>query len=250
MISPGTIRIQFDADLQPLLRVPHDRGRVSYPIDRKASVKDVIEACGIPHTEIGYIAVAGKGVDFSRHVNAGDPIHAEAVRMPLDVTRPDLLRPHPLPAVRFVVDVNVGKLASLLRMLGVDTAHWNGIEDAEIARLAEAEQRVVLSRDTALLKRKQIVFGRLIRAVHPDDQLREVMQCFGLRGPFRLFSRCLRCNRPLEPVEKSAVLHRLEPKTKKYFHRFTICPDCRRVYWRGSHYDEMLARLKAAGVPV
>lgn len=240
---------RFDTELSTLLRVPHHTGEVRLPPHRRAAVKDMIEACGVPHTEVGGIQDGETPVDFHHIPVNGAIVSVVAPAAPLDVTRPTLLRPNPFQRVRFVVDVNVGKLASLLRMLGLDTYYRNGIDDAEIAAVAEHESRVVLTKDIALLKRKRIVFGRLVRERLPDRQLAEVVRFFGLAGPFRLFSRCLRCNTPLAPVAKADVIHRLEPKTKKYFHRFTRCPDCERIYWQGSHHDEMLVRLEGLGIP-
>ncbi|MFH1981994.1 MAG: Mut7-C RNAse domain-containing protein [Pseudomonadota bacterium] len=242
--------IRFDAELSSLLRVPHRGGAVLQPPGRRAAVKDMIEACGVPHTEVGGVVDGDVPVGFSHIPAHGATVSVLAPVPPVDVTRPSLLRPCPFDGVRFVVDVNVGKLASLLRMLGMDTCYRNGIDDAEIAEVAERQSRIVLTKDIALLKRRRIVFGRLVRERLPDAQLGEVVRFFGLTGPFTLFSRCLLCNAPLEAVAKASIIHRLEPKTKKYYHRFTRCPDCDRIYWQGSHHDEMAARLSALGIPV
>jgi uncharacterized protein len=251
--SPGGsdfITLHFDAGLRDLIRRrPPDRSFL-YALERKASIKDIVEACGVPHTEVGEIRCRDRFVDFDHSAEPGNTYAIAGIVPPLDVLRPSLLRPAPFSRLRFVVDVNVAKLASLLRLLGFDTAYRNGIQDAEIARLAEVEERIVLTRDTALLKRSRITFGRLVRAVHPDDQFREVLDLFGLNGPFALFSRCMVCNHPLAFIDKHRILNRLEPKTKKYFDVFKHCPACDKIYWRGSHYDEMMVRLEKIGVAV
>ena len=244
------IGFSFVDELTSLLRVPHRNGGINIPPGRRAAVKDMVEACGVPHTEVGEIFLGNTPIGFDYIPSPGDCIRVAGLTPPVDVTRPTLLRPDAFDAVRFVVDANVGKLASLLRMLGVDTCYRNGIEDAEIAEAAERESRIVLTKDIALLKRKRIVFGRLVRERLPDRQLVEVVRFFGLTGPFTLFSRCLLCNTMLEAVDKADILHRLEPKTTKYYHRFTCCPDCDRIYWQGSHHDEMAARLRALGIPL
>ena len=243
----SAITIFLSEGLRDLLRHGFEGDSIEYRLDRRASVKDIVESLGIPHTEIGAIEVADRPVNFSFIPAPEQKLRVFEVASPFNVTRPSILRPEPLPMIRFVVDVNVGRLAALLRMTGFDTAYDNGMDDTKIADLACTENRVVLTRDRALLKRCKIVFGRLIRAVQPDDQLLETLQIFGLTGPFRLFSRCMACNGTLEPVEKSVVLHRLEPKTKKYFNTFKKCPGCDRIYWRGSHYDAMAARLERTG---
>jgi len=242
------ITILLSEGLIPLIRAGYRRGPIEYRLDRRASIKDIVESLGIPHTEIGAIRVEKRPMDFSFIPEPEQRIRIFEVDTPFDVTKPSKLRPEPFQAVRFVVDVNVGRLAALLRLAGFDTAYDNGMDDTKIADLADQEKRVVLTRDRALLKRCKVVFGRLIRAVRPDDQLIETLQFFGLAGPFRLFSRCMACNGTLEPVEKSALIHRLEPKTKKYFHTFKNCPGCDRIYWRGSHYDAMAAKLERTGL--
>ncbi|MCP3952243.1 MAG: hypothetical protein GY697_08515 [Desulfobacterales bacterium] len=238
----------FSPGLQALLRTRVRKDSIEYPLERRASVKDVVESIGIPHTEVGAIRVAGRETDFGFIPEPRQKLKVNEVDPPFDVTRSTRLRPDPIPAVRFVVDVNVGRLAALLRLTGFDAAYENGLHDNQIAELAHHENRIVLSKDRALMKRSKIVFGRLVRAVQPEAQLIETLRFFGLTGPYNLFSRCLRCNRKLQPVAKAAILHRLEPKTKRYFNTFKTCPDCDRIYWRGSHCDAMAARLERFGL--
>ena len=179
---------------------------VAYPVVRRASVKDVVEALGPPHTEVGGIVVDGLEVGFGHPLSPGERVDIRPVEVPFDVTRPSVLRPRPLDRVAFLVDVNVGRLAGLLRALGFDTAHEPGLDDAGLARLAAEEGRVVLSRDFGLLKRKAVEFGRLVRAHEPSVQLHEILRVFGLRPSYRAFSRCVLCNAPLVPVPKAETL--------------------------------------------
>ena len=234
------------------LRLPHDRFGVD--ASRRAGVKDVIEALGVPHTEVGRIAVSGadgadgRDVDFGHILGPGQEVDVWPVAPPLDVTRPSLLRPEPLDGVRFLVDATCGKLARLLRLLGLDAAYDRAWDDQEVAQIADKERRIVLSMDRALLKRSAVAFGRLVRAHDPQEQLAEVLRHFGVRGPWAAFSRCLECNAPLAPVPKAAILHRLQPLTKKYFDTFFRCPACDRIYWPGSHHDRMQEWLARAGL--
>jgi uncharacterized protein len=112
-----------------------------------------------------------------------------------------------------------------------------------VAASSAGEKRVVLTRDAALLRRKNVIHGRLIRNAQPLDQLREVLAFYGLAPPYVAFKRCLRCNIELVPVAKAEILDRLLPKTKRYFDEFHRCPDCNRIYWPGSHRDRMLEWL-------
>ena len=242
------LTIIFPEEFRRFVRPRKRDLNIRYVVDRKTSVKDIIEALGVPHTEVGRITAGGESVGFDWIPTDSNRIHIRPITPPFDVTKPSFLRPIPFSGLRFIVDVNVGKLALLLRILGLDTEYTNTLGDREIAERAESEQRIVLSKDTGLLKRNQVVFGRHIQSVRPDDQLVEVVRFFGIQGPFQPFSRCLRCNQVLEPVEKADILHRLQPKTKKYFNRFKTCPDCDRIYWNGSHLDLMKERLAKAGI--
>jgi uncharacterized protein with PIN domain len=216
---------------------------VAYPVVRRASVKDVIEALGPPHTEVGSIVVDGLEVGFGHPLSPGERVDIRPVEAPFDVTRPSVLRPLPLDRVAFLADANVGRLAGLLRALGVDTAHDPGLDDAGLARLAAEEGRVVLSRDFGLLKRKTVEFGRLVRAHDPSAQLHEILRVFGLRPPYRAFSRCVLCNAPLVPVPKADIVDRLLPLTRIHYHDFHLCPRCDKVYWPGSHHERMRERI-------
>lgn len=236
--------LHFHGQLAQLLSTSSQNGTVHYSLTRRASIKDILEALGPPHTEIGRIMLDGRPVDFNFIPHPGQILHIHPLQPPVNPCLPTFLRPHPLPEWRFIVDVNVGKLARLLRILGLDAAyHWTW-RDGHIAQRAETEMRIVLSKDHGLLKRNQIQWGRLIRAQAPEDQLLEVLSFFDLQPPFVLFSRCLACNIPLQPVAKKEIEHRLEPKTKRYFHHFHLCPGCGRIYWRGSHHQHMQAWLQ------
>ncbi|MDY7001473.1 MAG: Mut7-C RNAse domain-containing protein [Thermodesulfobacteriota bacterium] len=239
---------RFHEGIKELLRPGNREGGFFCPVSRRASVKDVIESLGVPHTEVGRITLDGLEKDFSYLPAEGDILDVYAIKPPLDVTSACLLRPRPLQKISFVVDVNVGKLARLLRLLGLDAAYDYLWRDTKIAHVAASQGRVALSRDRSLLKRKKVEFGRLIRAGHPQDQLLEVLSFFGIKGPFKTFSRCLHCNLELAPVDKAEILHRLEPLTKKYFHVFHICPGCGRIYWPGSHHEKMLDWLEGVGL--
>jgi len=242
------VELFFLGELKDFFSTDNLEKGLSYSLERKASVKDVIEALGPPHTEIGAIEASGRTVGFDYIVRPGDRITVRPPSLPIDVRQSSLLRPETLSETRFIVDVNVGRLAMLLRMLGLDAAYEWQWRDRVIAEMAKREGRIVLTKDTGLLKRNKVVWGRFLRADDPDGQLLETSRVFGLSPPFAIMSRCLRCNVLLQPVAKEAILHRLEPKTKKYFHDFSICPGCGRIYWAGSHHEKMRERLKRLGL--
>jgi len=218
-----------------LHREQRDTGTVQHTIFRHASLKDVVESLGIPHTEIGRLTVDDREVGFGHPVADGERIGVAAVTAPFEVTHPTRLRPVPLPEVRFIVDLNVARLARLLRLAGFDAAHDPDWHDAELARRSADEGRILLTRDRALLRYACIDFGHLVRANTPREQLAEVLAFFGLQCDCRLLSRCMRCNGLLESVSKERVLARLEPLTRRYYENFYLCRRCGQIYWEGSH---------------
>ncbi len=236
--------INFWGNLPALLRYPF-RGlhRVEYELSRQASVKDIVESFGIPHTEVGRLTSNGRDISFSWPGAGADSLDVYPFCPPVDVLTPTLLRPESLAGITFAVDVNVGKLASLLRLAGFDTFYQNYIADPALIEVAGREQRIVLSRDKGLLKRKELVFGYLVREIYPEKQLTEVVHLFGLKELMQPFSRCMRCNGLLQVVAKEQISDRLEPLTKKYYNFFQQCRHCRQIYWPGSHRDKLLSLL-------
>ncbi len=243
------VEILFRGELAQLLTRPSRDGLINYVLKRRASIKDVVESLGVPHTEVYSILVGSEPATLDQLIAPGGTVSVGPAALPVDVTRPTRLRPDPLPGLRFVVDENVGRLAGLLRMLGFDATYDRTWPDALIADLARDEGRVVLSRDRALLKRSGIVYGRLVRAVRPWDQLAEVLGFFGVERPPALFKRCIRCNGELEVVDKKKIIDRLEPKTRKYFNEFNMCASCGQIYWRGSHFEKMVRFLEELKIP-
>lgn len=241
----ATAWLRFYAELNDFL--PEERrGRpFAYCFDRRASVKDVIESLGVPHTEVDLILVDGRPVDFGHIVRDGERISVYPVFEGLDIGPVQRLRPEPLREPRFVCDANLGRLARYLRLLGFDTSYRNDYADAEVARISARERRILLTRDRRLLRRRIINHGYCVRSDDPRQQAREVVRRFDLAGKARPFTRCTRCNGPLEDVDKSEILDRLEPKTRRYYDRFRRCRDCGRIYWQGSHHGRARALVRS-----
>jgi uncharacterized protein with PIN domain len=162
--------------------------------------------------------------------------------MQIDVG-PSLLRPALPRPVRFVADAHLGQLAKSLRMLGFDVLYRNDFHDAEVARLASEEQRVVLTRDRDLLIRKEIVHGCYLHALDADAQTIEVLERYRLRDAVRAFSRCLACNGLLHRIDKDAVAHRVPQRSFLHHDVFYECCVCKQVYWEGSHVERMRLRM-------
>ncbi len=144
---------------------------------------------------------------------------------------------------RFIVDVNVGKLAKWLRILGYDTLFINPIDDGVLVEIARRENRVVLTRDTRIAERRVVTNGQVqVVVVEGDrvlDQLRFLATEPGLHGPFKMFSRCIECNVPLEAVERSQVRDRVPPYVYRTQKRYMTCPRCGKIYWPETHWQRM-----------
>ena len=233
------IWIRFYAELNDFLPVEKRQVTIAHAVKERATVKHVIEALGVPHTEVDLILVNGESVDFSYLVQDGDRISVYPVFESFDISPLLRVRPLPLREPRFVLDGHLGKLAGHLRMLGFDTLYRNDAEDEVLAELSRGERRILLTRDRGLLKRSIVTHGYHVRETDPERQLAEVLRRFDLFGAIAPFRRCMRCNRVLEPVRKADVVDRLEPKTRLYYDEFAICRACDRVYWKGSHYRRM-----------
>ena len=232
-------QFRFYEELNDFL--PPDRKKVpfSYEFEGKPSVKDAIEAIGVPHTEVDLILVNGKSVTFSCHIKENDNISVYPVFESLDISGVTHLREKPLREPKFILDVHLGKLAKYLRLLGFDTLYENSYNDSEIAVIAQAQNRTVLTRDVSLLKMNAVTHGYWIRSRNPVEQVEEVIRRFDLQSTIKPFCRCMICNGMVKKVSKDAVMDSLEPKTKRYYDEFYQCTSCGKVYWRGSHYNKM-----------
>ncbi|MBU0966188.1 MAG: Mut7-C ubiquitin/RNAse domain-containing protein [Proteobacteria bacterium] len=234
------ITVNFHGNIADLLSRKSKNGPlVSFHLDRRTSIKDLIESFGIPHPEIEEIVVDGKMVDFDYIVEDGIKIEVFPISAQSNFFKPSLLRPDPLEFHRFVVDINVAKLASKLRQLGFDTLLPRNCDDAGLAAIAGCQRRILLTRDCNLLKRKIVEFGHLVRAESPNYQLVEIIKLFDLKDKIKPYSRCFKCNGLLEAVAKEDILPFLEPLTKKYYQAFHRCLDCKKIYWSGSHREKM-----------
>ena len=244
--TEALLSLRFLGDTKELLKKKWQHADpVHYPLTRRASIKDIIEALGIPHTEAGRIETeAGQEVDFSYLPECEETLSIHPISAGLPVTCKSMLHPQPLQDIKFLADINVGKLARLLRMAGINTATVTGGPITEIADQAVKSSRIMLSTNRDLLKQSRIVFGRLVRSAHPISQFRDIRDTFNLVPLFKPFSRCMKCNGPLNPVDKKKIVHRLKPLTIKYYSTFKQCESCSSLYWPGSHHEKMSAELR------
>lgn len=234
---------RFYAELNDFLPPGQRQRTLHYSFSGHPGIKDPIEALGVPHTEVELIIVNGQSVRFDYQLQAADRVAVYPLFRQLAIDPLFKLRVRYSLHPRFVLDTNLGKLARFMRLLGFDSLYRNDYRDSTIARIAASEQRIVLTRDRRLLHNKQIHYGYWVRAVDVESQIDEVVRRFDLCGLIHPFARCLVCNDVLVPVEKKDILDRLEPKTKRFFEIFSRCPTCQRIYWEGSHLENMRRRF-------
>ena len=236
--------IRFYGPLNTLLSKERRGSSFIRYLPESTTVKDLIEGCGVPHTEVDLVLVNGRNAAFDDPVQGGERISVYPVFLTLDIPPSVRKQTRTLESPSFVVDVNLGKLAGYLRMAGFDALYRNDAKDKELIHTALEEDRVLLTRDRRLLMHKVIKTGYFVRSDQPVEQLEEVLIRFDLFKQLSPFTRCIHCNGLLEEVEKSDVLDRLEPLTKKYYNRFSRCKSCGQVYWAGSHRERLDPKLQ------
>ena len=150
--------------------------------------------------------------------------------------------------LKFIVDNNAGKLARWLRMMGYDAIFFDGSDDSYLVSKALAEDRVILTRDTQIMKRGIITSGRLkaifIESDKAEPQIRQVIDTLRLDYQSRLFTRCLECNQPLMERNKDEIKDRVPPYVFQTQSQYMECPNCHRIYWRGTHWQSMNKKMK------
>lgn len=237
-----TATFRFYEELNDFLAPERRRHSFSCRCARAATTKHMIEALGVPHTEVELVLVNGESVGFDRLLADGDRVAVYPKWEALDVTPVLRVREHPLRVTRFVADTHLGGLARLLRMCGFDTLYDNHFHDSQIAALSSAEERIVLTRDRDLLKRKEITHGCYVHALKSEKQLREVINRLDLFNSMQPFTLCPHCNTRLHPIDKTLLQELVPADLLDRYDHFGICNVCKSVFWKGAHW----ARVQAA----
>ncbi|MCF7848288.1 MAG: Mut7-C ubiquitin/RNAse domain-containing protein [Kiritimatiellales bacterium] len=237
-------QFRFYEELNDFLPRLKRKKEVAYAFNGNPAVKDSIEAQGIPHTEVDLIVVNGESVGFGYQLREGDRVAVYPVFESIDISPIVKLRDEPLRRTAFVLDVHLGKLARILRMLGFDANYRNDYNDDEIIRISLDEHRIILTRDRCMLFNRVITHALYLHSTRAEKQAQEVLARFDLYTQTLLFRRCPLCNGLIEPVGKETILDRLEPLTIQYYHEFFQCLECGQIYWRGTHYGNILRKLE------
>lgn len=231
------IQIRFDPSLHVFLGPAHRRADRPGParIDRVSSLGHLVEALGVPLTEVGGLRVDGAAAEPGYVPTGGERVEVAAVAKPQHVEGP----------LRFLLDIHLGTLARRLRLLGVDTAYENpDIGDAALAARSAAEHRVMLSRDRGLLRRRELFAGAFVYSHRPEEQLDDVLERFA--PPLAPWTRCTACNGLLRQTPKESMHGILPGGTERTYDTFARCTDCGQAYWRGAHAERLDAIVARA----
>jgi uncharacterized protein len=241
-VKPFTVSLRFHGDLNVFLGSRAGDAVIERRLAEKTSIKDIIESCGVPHPEVDLILVDEQTVGFD-YTLAND---AKVEVFPVDNcdTNRTEKRLQTIEIRRFVADGHLGGLTRNLRLLGFDVAYAQNADDRQLLEVTVRENRALLTRDRRLLMHAIVQHGYYPRSQNADEQTIEVIRRFDLLELIAPFTRCLRCNAPLEAAAKADVIDKLEPLTKIYYDQFRRCPDCKQIYWSGSHFPKLQKRIE------
>jgi len=236
------VRLRFHRDLNVFLGSKAGDAVIERQLAEKTSIKDIIESCGIPHPEVDLILIDEEPVGFDRTL-AND---AKVDVFPVENHGTDYAeeRLQSIGITRFVADGHLGGLTRNLRLLGFDVAYRQNAEDRQLLEVMARENRALLTRDRRLLMHAIVQHGYWPRSQNADEQAIEVVRRFDLSELIAPFTRCLRCNALLEEATRAEIVDKLEPLTKIYYHQFRRCPDCKQIYWSGSHFPKLQKRIE------
>ena len=146
--------------------------------------------------------------------------------------------------MRFIVDCMLGKLAKWLKILGFDTIYFSKIEDSDLLVLAQKESRVLLSRDNGLMEKSRSIKTLFIDSEDWNTQVEQVLNEFELWEDVSPYSRCIECNVELRDLPKKRARNLVTPFVFEQAESFALCPECGRVFWKGTHHKNMEFKIE------
>lgn len=235
------VDISFSRELDFFLSPDRAGKKVSIEFQGRRQVKDLIQSCGVPHTEVGEIRVNHCPVAFHYILQDGDEVEVGAC-----------LNQCPVPGegFGFICDVHLWKLARRLRLLGFDTYFDSRLDDTALAGISQKENRILLTRDRGLLMRNIVSQGLYIRHTQTEQQVIEVLNRLNIAGLVHPFKRCLVCNSLLQEVEPGSEFFTVKlkpqvpPRILVWCEEYNYCPKCEKVYWPGTHYKNLTRRVE------
>jgi hypothetical protein len=242
------IEVRFYAELNDFLPADKRQTAFRHPFEGTPSIKDTIEAIGVPHTEIDVILVNDRSVGFTHRLEGGERVSVYPTFERFDISDVTRLRPTALRVTRFIADVHLGTLARYLRLLGFDTVWERDLSDENIIDRSVREKRIILTRDRGILRHGRVSHGYWLRTTDPLRQLDEVVRALDLSGAMQPYTRCMECNGAIREANPTEVAGEVPRGVLEHHREFSKCDDCGRVYWAGSHQqrlDAIVARVRA-----
>ena len=241
-MKPFKVRLRFHSDLYVFLGSRAGDAVIERLLAEKTSIKDVIESCGVPHPEVDLILVDEQTVGFDHTLTNEAKVEVFPIEHRGTIRTEKRLQT--IGMSKFVADGHLGGLVRNLRLLGFDVAYPKNADDRQLLEVMVRENRALLTRDRRLLMHAIVQHGYCPRSQNADEQTIEVVRRFNILESIAPFTRCLRCNAPLEEAAKAEIIDKLEALTKIYYDQFRRCPGCKQIYWSGSHFPKLQKRIE------
>lgn len=238
-----SVQFRFYAELNDFLPGPWRQVDFRFEAPDGATVGDAVRLTGVPPDRVELLLANGLSVGLDYALRPDDRISVYPVFDAMDVGSVTLIERRPERRSGFVLDVHLGKLAHHLRMVGFDTWYRNSATQDELIALAQSEDRILLSKSRLLVSHPRLLASYAVRSSDPREQFLEVLRRFDIVSLFRPFTRCLHCNAIVRPAQEDEVAGGVPLRSRALYRDFTLCPDCRRVYWEGTHVGRMRAFL-------
>jgi uncharacterized protein with PIN domain len=211
----------------------------------KSTVKKLVDDIGINSDLIDLILVNDRSVDLSYILEENDRVALYPAFETFDISTITKVREHPLRQPKFILDVHLGKLANHLRMLGFDTLYKNDCSNEVLLSYSLNENRILLSKNRILIGNEKLTHAYYVKNKDPRLQLIEVLEHLDLYRLADPFTRCIECNSLLKSIEKEIIFSKIPPLVRNWCNEYQWCNSCNRIYWKGSHYQHMIAFIQS-----
>jgi len=235
------VTVRIYEELNSFLPESRQKRDFSFELEEGATIQQLLSNLELPLSQVDLILVNGESVGVSFPLKAGDRISIYPVFERLNIAPVLKIRPAPLRKPRFICDVHLGKLATYMRMAGLDADYRNNFSGRQLIQLSVELGKIILTKNRGLLKNKRITHGYLVIQNLPKLQLAEIISCFDLKQWCSPLSRCLRCNLPVHSISKDDAVGKVAPRVLEMHDQFMKCDGCSRVYWKGTHYESMMS---------
>ena len=226
-------------ELNNYLAPKRQRQSFVYEYAGEPTLQAVLKDLGIPPGEVSLVLANGISVSLNYTLQPGERIAIYPVFERFDISSVTKVEQGAVRHTRFIASQHLGRLAVKLRLLGFDTVYRNDFSTKDLLELSAKEQRIILTRGKSLLKRRDVTPAFLIKSERLGEQLAEVLIGLDLFLQLRPFSRCLSCNGEIVVIAKDQILNVVPASIRESQAEFFKCGCCGKIYWKGSHYENM-----------